>query len=379
MSLLEMFSARYPMARTTFLGALKSAGGTHLAAHENPRKGPAGEALYADIARIGPDDAKRLLILVSGTHGIEGYSGSGCHAAWLASGLFARQAGADTAVLFVHAINPFGFAWGRRTNEDNVDLNRNFVDHAKPRPANADYEAIAEHVDPVDWGDAAARAKHNAAIAKFLGRETHDVMSKAMHGGQYVNPKGTFYGGTAPTWSNRIFRAAVAEHAARAEQVAIIDYHTGGGLFGFVDFFVDDDRDGVTGRDGLSGAAKSRHWFSHATVIAEDKARYGKDAQSETPGNLFYAVPEIVPGKRYTLGLVELRTGEAKTGIDAIRAENWLFHHGDIDSPEGAARADAIRAEVRERFYPASEVWRAMVLRQSHALIGEALAGLAKA
>ncbi len=368
MTNLANFPATYPDARAKFLAALSSAGGTHLAAHENPRRGPAGETLFTDIARIGPADAKRLLILVSGTHGIEGYSGSGCHTAWLARGCFDRQIGDDTAVLFIHAINPFGFAWGRRTNEDNVDLNRNFIDHAKPRPANADYDAIAEHVDPVDWGDPAARARHNAAIAKFVKRDTHDVLCKAMHGGQYVNPKGTFYGGTAPAWSNRIFRAAVAEHAARAEHIAIIDYHTGGGPFGFVDHFVDDDLDGET------GARKSRHWWSHATVIAEDKAKHGKDAQSETPGNLFMSVPEIVPGKRYTLGLVEFRTGEHQTGVDAIRAENWLFHHGDIESPEGKA----IRAEVRERFYPASEVWRAMVLRQSNALIGEALAGLAK-
>ncbi len=191
-----MFALSYTDARTNFLAALSAAGGLHLATHENPRKGPAGEALYTDIARIGPADAKKLLILVSGTHGIEGYSGSGCHAAWLASGLYRRQAAADTAVLFVHAINPFGFAWGRRTNEDNVDLNRNFLDHAKQHPANADYAAIAAHVDPVDWGDEAARARHNAAIAKFLQRETHDVMSKAMHGGQYVNPKGRFFRGT---------------------------------------------------------------------------------------------------------------------------------------------------------------------------------------
>jgi len=365
---LDHFSAAYTDCRAKFLAALKSAGGVHLAAHENPKRGPAGEPLYTDVARIGPAHARKLLILVSGTHGVEGYSGSGCHTAWLTRGCFDRQIGDDTAVLFIHAINPFGFAWGRRTNEDNVDLNRNFIDHAKGHPANPDYAAIAEHVDPVDWGDPAARARHNAAIAKFLKRDTHDVMSKAMHGGQYVNPKGTFYGGTAPVWSNRVFRAAVAEHAARADHVAIIDYHTGGGPFGFADHFVDDDR------DGLSGEAKSRHWYSHVTVIAEDKAKHGKNAQSETPGNLFYAVPEIVPGKRYTLGLVELRTGTDKTGIDAIRAENWLYHHGDAESPEGKA----IRAEARERFYPSSEIWRAMALRQSNALLGETLAGLAK-
>ena len=88
-------------------------------------------------------------------------------------------------------------------------------------------------------------------------------------------------------------------------------------------------------------------------------------------------MPLIVPGRRYTLALVELRTGEASSGIDAIRAENWLHHHGNVESPEGAARADAIRAEMRERFYPDRAEWRAMVFRQSNAMIGEALAGLA--
>ena len=29
--------------------------------------------------------------------------------------------------VLLHALNPFGFAWRRRVNEDNVDLNRNFL------------------------------------------------------------------------------------------------------------------------------------------------------------------------------------------------------------------------------------------------------------
>src|SRR5262249_8117591 len=118
---LDLFSTDYATCRAKFRAALNSAGGAHLAAHENPKRGPAGERVWTEIARIGPADAKKLLILVSGTHGVEGYPGSACHTGWLAAGHFARQAGPDTAVLFVHAINPFGFAWGRRTNEDNVD------------------------------------------------------------------------------------------------------------------------------------------------------------------------------------------------------------------------------------------------------------------
>jgi hypothetical protein len=356
----DYFADTYREARAKFLAAVDKGGARLLSSHTNPAKGPDGEDCVTDVAWIGPENARKLLILVSGTHGIEGYAGSGCHVAWLNERWFARTAPKDTAVLLIHAINPHGFAWGRRANEDNIDLNRNFVDPARPRPANPDYEAIREHIDPTEWAEPSL-GLHNAAIARFIKRDTHDVTCKAMHGGQYVNPKGTFYGGTGPTWSNRLFRELVARHAARAEQVAIIDYHTGGGVFGFCDLFIDDDHAG----------ARTRDWFAQVSVISEDKAAHGKDAQSETPGNLFYSLPDILPGKPMTLCLVELRTGESG-GYDVIRAENWLYQHGDPRSAQGIA----LRAEMRELFYPARPQWKVMQVYQSNAMLTEALCGL---
>ncbi|MEO8859196.1 MAG: DUF2817 domain-containing protein [Burkholderiaceae bacterium] len=354
------FADTYAQARAKFLAAVERGGAQLLSSHVSPGKGPDGEDCATDVAWLGPRDARKLLILVSGTHGIEGYAGSGCHVAWLNDGWFARAQTRDTAVLLIHAINPHGFAWGRRVTEDNVDLNRNFVDHAQPHPANTDYEAIAQHIDPSDWAEPGL-SRHNAAIARFLGRDSHDVTCKAMHGGQYVNPRGIFHGGTEAAWSNRLFRALVAEHAARAERVAIIDYHTGGGVFGFCDLFIDDEHAG----------SQTRNWFSHVSVISEDKAAHGKDAQSETPGNLIYALPGMLPGKALTLCLVELRTGEVG-GHDVIRAENWLFQHGDPRSEKGLR----LRADMRERFYPARAQWKVMQVYQSNAMLAEALAGM---
>ena len=357
----DYFADSYTGARAKFLAAVAHGGARLLSSHTNPAKGPEGEDCITDVAWIGPEDAGKLLILVSGTHGIEGYAGSGCHVAWLEERWFERIRPQDTAVLLIHAINPHGFAWGRRVNEDNVDLNRNFVDHAQAHPANPDYEAIARHIDPAEWAEPSL-SEHNAAIASFLNSEQHDITCKAMHGGQYVNPRGIFYGGAQPTWSNRLFRELVARHAARASHVAVIDYHTGGGVYGFCDLFIDDDHAG----------AHTRNWFAHVSVIAEDKAAHGKNAQSETPGNLFYALPDILPGKPVTLCLVELRTGE-EGGHDVIRAENWLFQHGDPRSKQGLA----LRAEMRERFYPARAQWKLMQVYQSNAMLAEALGGLA--
>ena len=72
------FSDSYTQARAKFLAAVQAGGGRLMSSHTNPEKGPEGEDCIADVAWLGPEDASKLLILVSGTHGAEGYAGSGC-------------------------------------------------------------------------------------------------------------------------------------------------------------------------------------------------------------------------------------------------------------------------------------------------------------
>ena len=359
----DFFADTYTEARARFLAALDRAGGKQLAEFPNPAKGPAGEALSTDVGRLGPADARKLLVLVSGTHGIEGFCGSGCHTGWLGGGHAGRDLPEGVAVVFVHAVNPHGFAWQRRVNEDNVDLNRNFVDHAKPYPVNADYQALRDHINPETW--TTDRIEHGeAAIAAYYGNPKGEFLAKAIHGGQYVNPKGTFFGGTKPTWSNRTFREIVARFLAPAKEICLIDYHTGGGVYGFCDLFVDDRAAGT----------RSRDWFEHCTPIEAVPVEHGH-AQSDVPGLLMYVAQDTLRDRRVTSCLVEMRTRSKKSLLTPISEENWLFQHGDPDSTRGRE----IRAEVRELFYPSAPEWKPMVLRQSNAMIREALGGLGRA
>jgi hypothetical protein len=359
----RFFSDSYAEARAKFLAALAGAGGTRLADFRNPASGPEGESLWTDVGRLGPKDARKLLVLVSGTHGIEGFCGSGCHTGWLAGGHAVHDLPKGVAVLFVHAINPHGFAWARRVNEDNVDLNRNFVDHAKPHPVNADYVALREHINPETWS-AEVVARSEAAIRAHYGNPEGEFLAKAIHGGQYVNAKGTFFGGTKPTWSNRTFREIVETFLAPASEICLIDYHTGSGVYGFCDLFVDDRAAGTRARD----------WFEHCTPIEAVPVEHGH-AQSDVPGLLMYVARDMLSDRRVVSCLVEMRT-RAKTGLlTPMCEENWLFQHGDPESERGRA----VRAEVRELFYPSAPEWKPMVLRQSNAMIGEALAGLGRA
>lgn len=354
------FSDSYQEARAKFLAALDAAGGAHVACIPHPLKGPADESLWTDIGRLGAADAKKLLVLISGTHGIEGFCGSGCHTGWLGGGHTTHGLPEDIAVLFVHAVNPHGFAWKRRVNEDNIDLNRNFLDHTKPHPVNADYVALQDHINPKTWTpDVAARAE--AAIAAHYGNPNGPFLAKAIHGGQYVNPRGTFYGGDKEAWSNTTYRKIIETWMTPASEICLIDYHTGSGVYGFCDLFVDDRAAGV----------RAREWFEHCTPIEAVPVEHGH-AQSDVPGLLMYAAQDMLRSTRVTSCLVEMRT-QARAGLQTIlREENWLFQYGDPKSPRGRE----IRNEVRELFYPSAPEWKAMVLRQSNAMIGEALRGL---
>ena len=90
----------------------------------------------------------RGLLVISGTHGVEGFAGSMCQTAWLSEGAALPD---DLAVVLVHAINPYGFAWIRRVNEDNVDLNRNCIDFSASLPENVGYDQLAEALVPPTW------------------------------------------------------------------------------------------------------------------------------------------------------------------------------------------------------------------------------------
>src|SRR5436190_545946 len=137
MANIHAFAADYSEARDKFLGAARVAN-AKVERFDNPSKGPKSESLSTDVARIGPDDAQKIVVTISSTHGVEGYCGSGVQVDWLAN-VAAAGLPKGTAALFVHAINPYGFAWNRRVTEEGNDLNRNYVDHSKPYPINKGY------------------------------------------------------------------------------------------------------------------------------------------------------------------------------------------------------------------------------------------------
>ncbi len=94
-------------------------------------------------------------------------------------------------------------AWVRRVNEDNVDLNGNFMDWSQPVPSNTDYDGIADIVGPAAWS---AESQHHTlqALLALVGEWRFQKMQSIVSGGQYSHPKGVFYGGAGPVWLGHI-------------------------------------------------------------------------------------------------------------------------------------------------------------------------------
>ena len=355
------FSATYAEARGKFLEAATGAG-AEVSAWSHPERGPDGGELATDVAWIGPTDAAAVLVMVSGTHGVEGHCGSGAQIDWLRRGEASRLA-AGQAVMLVHAINPYGFAWSRRVTHENVDLNRNFVDFAKPLPENPGYDELAEAVAPAEWTDESRQASRVAFLA-YLRQHSYAALVEALSGGQYRHPGGVYYGGSAETWSRRTLTAVFHERLGEARHIGVLDYHTGLGPEGF-------------GEQMMSAAphtaeyARATDWYGGAVTSIEG----GNSSSAKLTGDWLDATPGLLSHAQVTGMALEYGTVDGAQVMEALRADNWLHLHGDPLSPQGRA----IAADTRAAFYVDTDIWRGMVLGQSLIATRQALAGLSRA
>jgi hypothetical protein len=355
----DSFSADYAQARGKFREAAAEAGGA-LEAMTHPERGPDGGELAADVAWFGPRDAPAVLVMISGTHGAEGFCGSGAQVDWLRRG-GAAGLPAGVAVLIIHAINPYGFAWLRRVTHENVDLNRNWIDFGGQPPGNAGYDQLADAICPADWTPEAQVASFQV-LGAFIAKNGMMAMQQAVSGGQYNHPKGVFYGGAGPTWSRRTQTAIFDHYLKGAGRIGIIDYHTGLGPWGYGEQI-------ITDRVGSPGYDRARRWYGGAVTSPSS----GTSTSADIVGDGLAAAPVLLAHAEVTGMALEVGTQETMSVLNALRADAWLHAHGDPLSDEGRA----IKTLVRDAFYGDADDWKGMVAGQSLLAVKQAIAGLA--
>ena len=356
------FSQTYAEARAKFLAAADAAGlDSH--AHVHPLLGREGEQLALDVVRDGPVDAPAVLLVSSACHGVEGYCGSGIQVALLGDADLRRAARSrGVAIVYLHALNPHGFSWWRRTTQENVDLNRNFQDFSRPLPRNTAYDAIAHLLVPPTWPPAPAVQQ---ATADWIGRHGLPAWQAAVSAGQYHHPEGLFYGGQNPTWSHQAVRQVLRDHGQRCSRMAWIDLHTGLGPSGVGERI-------YAGRDEPTAIARARAWWGGPDGKAITSIYDGSSTSALLTGLMWEAGPQECPQAEHTGLALEYGTEPITTVLDALRADQWAENHPELAGPQRAA----IRRQVRDAFYTDTDGWKEQVLVQGIEAAHQAVAGL---
>ena len=191
------------------------------------------DGLYIDSFYIpAAGEQTNLIVLTTGVHGMEGYIGSVMLDVFFEE--IYPQLNENTGVLTVANVNPYGMKYYRRYNENNVDLNRNFILDwdSFDLASNKEYPKVKEFLGPT--GKIGNALWHEAgfygSLAKTAITDGADTVSDALLTGQYEYPQGVYYGGVGDEISTAYLKEVFGKCLDGSyENIVHIDIHSGYG------------------------------------------------------------------------------------------------------------------------------------------------------
>ena len=192
------------------------------------------DGLYIDnIYLPASEESTNLIVLTTGVHGMEGYIGSVMLDVFFEE-IYPTLNTKDTGVLIVANVNPYGMKYMRRYNENNVDLNRNFIEDWDnfDLSSNNEYPKVVKFLQPE--GKMGNAFWHETSVYLSLAKEAiftgADTISDALLTGQYEYPEGVYYGGNgdekSTTYLKGIFNDCLESDY---ENIIHVDIHSGYG------------------------------------------------------------------------------------------------------------------------------------------------------
>lgn len=313
------------------------------------------DGLYIDTFYLPAlQEQTNLVILTTGVHGMEGYIGSVMLDVFF--GEVYPQLNADnTGILVVANVNPYGMKYFRRYNENNVDLNRNFILdwESFDLSTNKDYPKVDTFLGPT--GKIGNALWHEAGFYLSLGKtaitEGADTVSDALLGGQYEYPQGVYYGGNGDEASTVYLKDIFVKSLESSyENIVHIDIHSGyGPRYNMVIF---------NSVYETMSEAESRQAFGYDYIIAHDSESFYATTGDTT--DFFYRLAEQEnTDKELFSTCFEFGTiGDAffdtilslKYTVDENR-NHWY-------PTDNATSAEIVRQNYMELFYPTETAWR---------------------
>src|SRR6185295_15992712 len=339
----KLFSPDYFTASDRFQQMAATAGG-HLQTIPLTAKGPGGVDLGIDLALFGAANPRRVLL-----HAVEGFAGSAVQLHLLGD---IPQLPEDAALIVAHVLNPYGMAWLRRFNENNVDLNRNFLGDEPYAGAPEAYSSLDSFLNPQSSPSMDLYALRAGWLVFRYGMP---ALKLAVVGGQYEYPKGLFFGGKRLQQMGEEYQAFLAERLTSIERLVAIDVHTGIGKYG-KDILMVEPNDYTA----------LRAMFGEHVVPPDPE----KSDSYPVRGALNTMFPRALPKAKVFALTQEFGTYSEIKVLHALREENRWHHYGAGTLDHPAKRA------LKEHFDPQDETWRQAVLKRGRELLTQALSTL---
>jgi hypothetical protein len=355
-ALLKYFSPDYFSAKRRFLDACDRLAFEHHSLLVDAPS-PTAEPLTIDVAVCGTRQPATVLVVSSGVHGVEGFFGSAVQLAFLDGLSSGWRPPENSALVLIHALNPFGFAWQRRFNEKNVDLNRNFLLADQPYTGAPPLAAVFRRtLKQAPW----RFGFHNVRFAKLALR--HGVRSfwDTLPVGQYEHADWLFFGGSARSQSAELVDQLLPTLLDKAQEVVHLDFHTGLGRWANWELLLSE-------HDPVDNAG---WWRSHfgAGKVKESKCA---GRSYEIRGGFGSWLQNKFPKCRYRFATAEFGTYSPIRVIRALTDELHWHTRLSHDQPHHWAR----RA-LTEAFAPQNTRWRATSLSAGLSLIERAAEAL---
>ena len=315
----------------------------------------AAENLYIDNIYLPASGEKtNLIILTTGVHGIEGYIGSVMLDVFFEE-IYPELDTTDTGVLVVANINPYGMKNYRRYNENNVDLNRNFIEdwESFDRSSNKEYPKVVNFLQPE--GKMGNAFWHEVGFYMSLAKEAiftgADTISDALLTGQYEYPTGVYYGGNGDEVSTTYLKGVFADCLdGKYENLVHIDIHSGyGPRYNMVIFNSVQD---------MTTEAEAVEMFGYDYIIAQDSEEFYVTYGDTTDYFYRLARSKESPKELYSTCFEFGTIGDSF--IDSILSLKYTVDENrqHFYPTTNKITSEVVRQNYMELFYPTEMEWR---------------------
>ena len=315
----------------------------------------AEEDLYIDSLYVpAKSEQTNLIVLTTGVHGIEGYIGSVMLDVFWEE-VYPTLNAENTGVLIVANVNPYGMKYHRRYNENNVDLNRNFIMDWQSHnlATNQNYPKVVEFFEPQEaMGNLFLHElKFYGGMIKTVLKNDVATITNALTGGQYEYAEGVYYGG-AEDQESTVYLKNVFEQTLTGsyENIVHIDVHSGyGPRYNMVIF--NSIYDTYT-------EAESQELFNYDYIIAYDSESFYPTTGDTT--DFYYRLWEKL-GKQNNLFSTCFEFGTLGDGLlDSIMSMKYTVEENQNHwfPSDNKVTNEAIWERYHEMFYPTEKEWR---------------------